>query len=629
MKALIVTVAVCLFGQLLSARVIYVAFDAAGSGDGSSWSNAYPDLQDAIDGKANDGLDTIFVKAGTYHPLRTHLGSDAPHLFRSRTFTATGVVSVFGGFAGTETSLSERNWTANPTILSGDEGIQGDDTDNVYHVLKLELGRFVEFDGFYVRHGRASGSGTSQNGSGVYVREVDTAILRHLVIEDNQAQGEGGGIYASPALVPSLLTIEQVTVRACSAAHGGGVSINGNNILLSLSRMHVYGNTASGNGGAFYLNNLRAMIATNLLIHQNTTGNEGGGMWARNVRGEWTNLTLSGNQATGGIGGGICGDLNVFVDMYNSILWGNSDLNGGSAATSQIAEDGTEIRIRYSNIEHSNGGGLGWTTDASDYGRNVDLLPEFINPDGPDGLPGTEDDDFSLAVTSPSIDAGTASAPGLPAMDFYGEPRYQGIAVDMGISENPDGIPFPVEFLTFTGQRSAAQSMLSWETMREVNHAYFQVERATTGAPDQWQAVGQVRNQQPTPQGQVYDFVDQLPMEVQSQPDLYYRLRQVDLDGTFSFSSTLVLRAPMVRVEPLLLYPNPAYEMVTLRLPASAAGQPIRVELISADGKRCYVQALDAQSNGVHTLPLMVAEGIYALRIQSETQQWVEKLMVK
>jgi len=94
-------------------KVIYVS--VGGSGDGSSWTDAYGSLQDALD-DANSG-DQIWVAEGTYTPTLDYglgLGD------RGRHFRMKNQVEIYGGFDFGDTELSQRRWIANRTILSGD-----------------------------------------------------------------------------------------------------------------------------------------------------------------------------------------------------------------------------------------------------------------------------------------------------------------------------------------------------------------------------------------------------------------------------------------------------------------------------------------------------------------------------
>ena len=122
-----------------AADIIHVKPAQSGSGDGGSWLNAAT-LQDALQNLADAG-DEIWVAKGVY----------TPGLSPTDTFSLTPGVAVYGGFAGTESERSQRDWETNVTVLSGDIG--GDDivdangvvTDtanivgvNSYHVVSAD-----------------------------------------------------------------------------------------------------------------------------------------------------------------------------------------------------------------------------------------------------------------------------------------------------------------------------------------------------------------------------------------------------------------------------------------------------------------------------------------------------------
>ena len=82
------------------------------SGAGTSWATAKKDLQNAINAAASGNQ--VWVKAGTYKPTQVpNLGG-----FRDKAFFLKDGVAIYGGFVGTETSLSQRNWVSYPTIIS-------------------------------------------------------------------------------------------------------------------------------------------------------------------------------------------------------------------------------------------------------------------------------------------------------------------------------------------------------------------------------------------------------------------------------------------------------------------------------------------------------------------------------
>lgn len=86
---------------------------------------------------------------------------------RDSTFQLVDRVAVYGGFAGTETSLSERDWAANVTVLSGDIGTAVE-SDNSYHAVTGNGTNVTAvLDGFTITEGYANGSGQDETGGGL------------------------------------------------------------------------------------------------------------------------------------------------------------------------------------------------------------------------------------------------------------------------------------------------------------------------------------------------------------------------------------------------------------------------------------------------------------------------------
>ena len=144
--------------------ILYVSASAPLEGDGTSWETAFNDVQAAMDLAeiAGGSFRQIWVAAGVYTPtMRTD-----PFDPRSATFEMLNDVTLYGGFAGTETSLDQRDPAINETVLSGD--LAGDDDPNVpfsnneenaYHVVTgASANETAILDGFTVCEGNANGA---------------------------------------------------------------------------------------------------------------------------------------------------------------------------------------------------------------------------------------------------------------------------------------------------------------------------------------------------------------------------------------------------------------------------------------------------------------------------------------
>jgi hypothetical protein len=130
MRKLLHLTLILLFSNLTLANTIFVNNAATGSNNGTSWINAYTDLQNAINNAA-DG-DEIWVAKGTYFPTRPadNLNTVDPNN-RKNSFTVLTNVKLYGGFIGNETLLNQRDWNTNQTILDGNIG-NSSNVDNCY-----------------------------------------------------------------------------------------------------------------------------------------------------------------------------------------------------------------------------------------------------------------------------------------------------------------------------------------------------------------------------------------------------------------------------------------------------------------------------------------------------------------
>ena len=307
-----------------SGTIIYVDCDAAGGNDGSSWTDAYSSLGDAL-GAAAAG-DEIWVAEGVYYPA-----SDATA--RSASFELRDELGLYGGFSGTEAERDQRDWEANPTVLSGDldrndatddGGIVTDTVNitgsNAYHVVTGEgVTETAALAGFIITAGSADGAEWPQDtGGGMYNVESSPQLVNVAFI-GNYAYVRGGGMYNSD----STPTLTNVTFSANRAQYGAGMrNTNSNPTLTSVA---FSSNQATGSGGGMY-NHLSSPSLTDVTF----TGNEanyGGGIYNWTSTAALTNVTFSGNQATTS-GGGIYNHLGS-PNLTDVTFTGNEANYGG------------------------------------------------------------------------------------------------------------------------------------------------------------------------------------------------------------------------------------------------------------------------------------------------------------
>jgi probable HAF family extracellular repeat protein len=332
-------------------NVIYVDRSAKGTDDGTSWADAYTDLQDALTDAGTSGKD-IWVAEGIYKPTD---GND-----RTVSFQLIDGVGVYGGFFGTELSLEQRNWRKYRTILTGDINQPGDANDNSYHVVKGADNAII--DGFTITAGNANGSGSNSYGGGVYCNSASPTI-DNCTIEGNKSSYVGAGMYN---------TNNSVKLTNCvlrdneSSGSGGAIANYSPDCSGTLTNCVFYGNKANSRGGAIFNNSSSPTL---------------------------TNCTFTNNEAGGG-GGGITNWGFSDPVITNCIFWANT-----AGINPQIEDFGAaNPTVTYSDVQ----GGYNGT-------GNIDSDPCFVdanNPAGTDGIVGTLDDGLRIAAESNCVEAG-------------------------------------------------------------------------------------------------------------------------------------------------------------------------------------------------------------------------------
>ena len=237
-----------------SGSTIFVDSDAQGSNNGSSWQDAFTDLQSAIN--ASLAGDQIWIASGTYRPQIVNTPAD------SNFFVVNKPLEIYGGFAGTETSLNQRDWESNPSILSGD--INGDDADDEYslnksdntiHVLYISANDVV-IDGLEVAYGKTR-IGFDPNsprlfhtfrGGGIHCPGVNI-IIQNCKIRQNSAE-QAGGIYAG---FSSKILVKNCSFESNHAnTFAGAMNIGNMNAEISYCKFES-NKVDLGVGGAMFL----------------------------------------------------------------------------------------------------------------------------------------------------------------------------------------------------------------------------------------------------------------------------------------------------------------------------------------------------------------------------------------
>ena len=181
---------ICCYGG----DIIYVDADANGLNNGTSWLDAYDDLQDAFLGAANCDCNQIRVAQQTYRPTDINDTSARPI-----SFELVNNVALYGGFPPGGGAWTERNPNVYETILSGDIAAPNDQSDNSYHVVKCENVYNAILDGFTITAGNADAPGSADPnrcGGGIYGTYSLSSTITNCTFIDNSAF-YGGALYDS------------------------------------------------------------------------------------------------------------------------------------------------------------------------------------------------------------------------------------------------------------------------------------------------------------------------------------------------------------------------------------------------------------------------------------------------
>ena len=320
------------------ATVLYVDAAAVGLNYGIMWADAYADLQDALAVAATgtSAVEEIWVAAADlgYRPDR---GSGD----RTASFFLASGVAVYGGFLGNahplggESQLSQRDPTANMTVLSGDIGITGDTSDNSYHVVRaLDVDHTAVLDGFTVAEGAAGSQYWPHESGGAMLIQESSPTITGCAFHSNTARW-GGAMYA---YIDASPTVTLCTFTSNDASWGGAM-YNDFGAGTSVTSCDFLGNTASSGGGAIFNNN-NSMPAFFDCDFNSNDAQWGGAMY--NDFGAGTSVTscdFSGNTASSG-GGAIFNNNNsmpAFSDCdfdSNAAQWGGAMYNDLGASTS-------------------------------------------------------------------------------------------------------------------------------------------------------------------------------------------------------------------------------------------------------------------------------------------------------
>lgn len=427
-------------------RVVYARSDAPAGGDGKSWATAYVDVQRAINDAATTG-GQVWVRAGNYYG-RIVLKED---------------VEVYGGFAGTETSLSQRNHTANVTSIIASPSVAAVTGED-----------WAAVDGFTIRGGlygvycaskspRVANCTVRQNSTGLYTSMGSSVEVAGCTFDANTyygvychtgsyasisgcaMTGNAGGIYcfASSPTIENCLVQENrnygmlfdsgasPTVRGCDIINNSTGIYCYNKSAPQISGCQIYFSTwyglrcdaqsSPGVSNSVINRNTRLAVycysgSSPTLVNCTIASNGTHGVLADYSAPSIVNCTIANN------GGSALYSYYSTPILTNGIVAFNAAEQGGA-----VRKQGAGTPSVSFTCFHSNGASPYFGMPSSPIGvnSNIEADPKFLAA----GL-----GNYSLQAGSPCVDTGS-NISGLPATDLAGNPRIVNGTVDRGSLE--------------------------------------------------------------------------------------------------------------------------------------------------------------------------------------------------
>lgn len=423
-------------------KIVRVAPSGNDTNDGLSWAASKRTVKGAMAAMTETGGE-VWVQAGTYNERNS-----------LPVFT-----SLYGGFNGTETNRTQRDWANNVTTLDG--GKAGS------VVSMWFLGNASAIDGFTIQNGGPS------SGAGIYCVSSSSSITHNIIKQNVSTNSTGGGIYclSSSPLIKSNVIANNVSIS------GGGIycdarssPVIANNVISNNLCAPQYDPGLMYPGGAgIYTEGSNTTIINNMIVGNivtnlspNNRSLYGGGILCAGGSPLIANNTLLKNMGTiatdytGSIleqGGGIF--IASSGPVVNNIFAFNSSGifgfgNGNPSVLRKNCVFGSKIQnyVAFADQTGTNG--------------NISMDPLLTGPYG----------DVHLTAASPCRDAGDSSVVQTNWVDIDGAVRLVGVAVDIGADEY-DGTVYSIapRILRVSPSGNDSNDGLSWATAKRTVQA--------------------------------------------------------------------------------------------------------------------------------------------------------------
>ncbi len=219
----------------------------------------------------------------------------------------------------------------------------------------------------------------------------------------------------------------------------------------------------------------------------------------------------------------------------------------------------------------------------------------------------------------------------VPAPEFVGTDEFQYVITDSngGFAYATVTVEItavlPVELVSFKAKEAACKVNLSWVTETELDNSHFDIERSVDGY--RFSKIGQIKGSGTSNQYHVYDFVDAMPTR-----ENYYRLKQVDFNGTSTYSDVIFVKSECLKNDESIgfvnIFPNPAMTgEVNMRFEANVKENAI-LSIADIYGKNILREEVSIEQ-GMNSFAVDINDlkaGTYILSLGRQTTKFIKAI---
>ncbi len=376
------------------------------------------------------------------------------------------------------------------------------------------------------------------------------------------------------------------TATGCSFAAGGfgfgGIALN-----TSLSATRIF---MGGGGGGGQQND---GVGTN--------GANGGGI-----------ILIKANQL---ITTGACGTLSISANGSAAANSGNDGAGGGGAAGSIVLNINSFAVAATCPLAVTANGGNGGTVATSTHAGGGAGGQGYI----------------VYSIPQPTTNVTTTTLNGNPGCNNNSLPCTNSAGSATG--SNNSGIianvltPLPIELLSFSVQACQNAVCIIWETASEVNNDFFTVERSQDAL--RFEPIARIKGSGNSDTKRSYRLTDDLPYRGIA----YYRLKQTDYNGAFSYSNIAMIDLANKGLFEFKLFPNSNDgKLINIEVMANK-GESISISIFDALTKVCYQSTITIPIQGQNSIAIQpqsaLPKGVYTIALQAQRKVYNGKLVVE